>query len=112
MRNQTFDPAQRFGEGETAYRTNETLHRLDPASQFEAFQQGSNVRLVSNQLNVILPVGTVGVNLAFAEGDERQLYYDASTQMVHLGSQVNGTTPAELVTIGEPVHRSTKRNGV
>lgn len=62
----TFDPS--FNKG------GDTVAFSDPATRFSATKAGSSVTLTKGQISVVLPVGTVGLDVNFA-GDARVLKF-------------------------------------
>lgn len=70
------------------------------ASTFTATRQGSSVLLDGANLEVLIPVGTTGMTIEFAGGDDRVLLFDPSTGGIRLADQVIGTTPVSLIAFG------------
>jgi len=58
------------------------------AETFTAVRQGSAVRLQSEALDLLLPVGTAGLALEFVGGDERDLLFSSTTGGVLIGDQL------------------------
>ncbi|MGV3482394.1 MAG: M10 family metallopeptidase C-terminal domain-containing protein [Sphingobium sp.] len=68
----------------------------EAATGFTARVFGSNVILVSDDLELRVPISLVGTSLHFADGD-RTLSFDTAASAVKIGDQVIGTTPVHLL---------------
>ncbi|MGV3479222.1 MAG: calcium-binding protein [Sphingobium sp.] len=75
-------------------RGGDTIHLLDPASDFRAHVKGSNVVLTSSDTTITIPIGASGVMLDFA-GTELRLRYDGSADAIRIGSQAIIATSLE-----------------
>lgn len=66
------------------------------AEAFTAVRQGSSVRLQSETLELLLPVGTAGLALEFVGGDERDLLFSSAAGGVLIGDQLITAAVAAL----------------
>jgi len=67
----------------------------EAASGFTAHVSGSYAILVSDDIELLIPIGVVGATLRFADGD-RSLLYDSSVAAVVIGHQSIGATAVQL----------------
>jgi hypothetical protein len=58
-----------------------------PANDFTAVRSGSSIQLDSVSADILIPLGTYGITLAFANGDDRALVFDALTNSAIIGDQ-------------------------
>ncbi len=71
----------------------------EAATDFTARVSGSYAILLSEDLELIVPIGTAGATLRFADGD-RTLLYDFAMAAVKIGDQTIGSTPVSLIADG------------
>ncbi|MBK8631972.1 MAG: tandem-95 repeat protein [Sphingomonadales bacterium] len=70
-----------------------------PAENFQAKVAGSAVLLTSDDLNVTIPAGIVGIDIEFDTGDQRMMYIDRDVGLIVLGSQQIGIDPIVLAAV-------------
>lgn len=80
-------------------RGGDTLSFAQDGGDFTAVVAGSTVVLSDGASRYVIPVGTVGMMLDFADGS-RELVYDQFVQSVLIGTQQIGTTPVTLTDFG------------
>lgn len=80
-------------------RGGDTLILDAPAGDFMANRIGSSVVLSGSDTEVLSPVGTTGMTLAFAGGDERLLLVDTNIGQILIGVQQIGFDSVALATI-------------
>ena len=73
----------------------DTLTLDEEVETFTAVLLGSSVLLEGADSEVVIPVGTEGMTLAFADGT-RTLVYDAELEAILIGTQTIGFTPTPL----------------
>lgn len=78
-------------------RGGDTIVLDELAAGYTATRVGSSVRLDDGgDTQVLIPVGTFGLTIAFGDNDERELLFDPEANGIVLGDQLITTTPAAL----------------
>lgn len=75
---------------------NDFLSIYGDAADFTAVRQGSALKLESADLDILIPVGTAGMQVTFAEVEERFLRFDVASEGIRFGEQLVGFTPVML----------------
>lgn len=70
------------------------------AAAFSAVRQGSSLFLDSAGTDLVIPVGTRGMTIEFAGGDERLLLFDTALGSMRIGDQLVGGTHVALTAFG------------